>query len=350
MAACPSASNGRASNAESQPDCYRVAAGWCCRRRASKNCRTARLNRSVSGLPIGGGHRPEPEPLLLRRAHVLFGRAPARLLVFLLRAAAADRVGGQRLAPLASELLGRRELRAGAAAAAARQAAATPPSRAASPCAAAPARDRTPCRQTPTGTHGPAPRCASLSSCVCSSCSARGSSGSRCQRARIDCTVASSPSGAARGSAPRPAAEPRASPSSVSYSRQLAGDGDLVAVLVALEEAIARGAEALPDRLGLVLLHRTDRLPLGLQLLDARPRRSPTRSSRRATPPRAERFLPGEVRGPRLLAMLQIVLAAREEAIAGGAEPFPDGLLMSARHRADGLPLGLQRLDLLRPS
>ena len=47
---------------------------------------------------------------------------------------------------------------------------------------------------------------------------------------------------------------------------------NLVAVLVAIEEPIARGAEALPDRLRLRLPHRTDRLPLGLQLLQLRRR------------------------------------------------------------------------------
>ena len=41
-----------------------------------------------------------------------------------------------------------------------------------------------------------------------------------------------------------------------------------IAVLVALEEAIARFAEALPDDLRLRLPHRADRLPLRLQLLE----------------------------------------------------------------------------------
>ena len=41
-----------------------------------------------------------------------------------------------------------------------------------------------------------------------------------------------------------------------------------VAVLVAVEEAVAGGAEALPDGVGAALLDRADRAPLRLQLLD----------------------------------------------------------------------------------
>ena len=42
--------------------------------------------------------------------------------------------------------------------------------------------------------------------------------------------------------------------------------------------------------------------------------------------------------------MLQVLLPPREEAIARAAETLPDGLLVAACNRADGLPLGLQRL------
>ena len=45
---------------------------------------------------------------------------------------------------------------------------------------------------------------------------------------------------------------------------------ELIAVLVAVEEPIAGGAEAVPDGFGLRLAHRPDRLPLGLQPLDLR--------------------------------------------------------------------------------
>ena len=43
---------------------------------------------------------------------------------------------------------------------------------------------------------------------------------------------------------------------------------DLVAPLVAIEERVARGAEALPDRLRLVAADRADGLPLALQAAD----------------------------------------------------------------------------------
>ena len=44
----------------------------------------------------------------------------------------------------------------------------------------------------------------------------------------------------------------------------------------------------------------------------------------------AQRFLPREVRGPVVLALLQVFLPPREEPIARGAEPLPDGLLVAA--------------------
>ena len=97
-------------------------------------------------------------------------------------------------------------------------------------------------------------------------------------------------------------------------------------MLVSLEETIARAAEALPDRLGLRLAHRPDRLPLRLQPLDLRRRPPPNRWSRAsASACLAERFLPREVGGPVVLAPLQIFLPPREEAIARarGIAPRP---------------------------
>src|SRR5574338_1620706 len=43
------------------------------------------------------------------------------------------------------------------------------------------------------------------------------------------------------------------------------GERDLIALLVPFEEVIARAAEAVPERLSLVLADRAHRLPLGLQ-------------------------------------------------------------------------------------
>ena len=107
--------------------------------------------------------------------------------------------------------------------------------------------------------------------------------------------------------------------------------------------SVAGAAEPLPDRLRAALLHRADRLPLGLQPLDLGGGGVPVGRLGERLGLRAERFLPREVVGPDRLALGQIGVAAGEEAIAGAAEPLPDRLLLAARHRADGLPLGLQR-------
>jgi hypothetical protein len=49
--------------------------------------------------------------------------------------------------------------------------------------------------------------------------------------------------------------------------------------------------------------------------------------------------------GPLVLATLQVVLPPREERVARGAESLPHGLFVASRRRADGFPLGLQRLE-----
>ena len=89
--------------------------------------------------------------------------------------------------------------------------------------------------------------------------------------------------------APAPVFGSTARPSSSATMRFARGDalvaGDVVALGVAREEAIAGAAEALPDRIGPRLLHRSDRLPLGLQPSQLRRRPAPSRSTRRALPP-----------------------------------------------------------------
>ncbi len=108
---------------------------------------------------------------------------------------------------------------------------------------------------------------------------------------------------------------------------------------------VAGGAEALPDRVGLALLDRTDRAPLGLELLDLERRLIPVARFGQRLGLRAQRILLREVVVPRGFALREILVAAREEPIARRAEPVPDRLFFSARHRADGFPLGLQLLD-----
>src|SRR5687768_1805376 len=115
-------------------------------------------------------------------------------------------------------------------------------------------------------------------------------------------------------------------------------------MLVSFEEAVAGAAESIPDRLGLRLANGTNRLPLGLQALDLCRRSLPLGRFREALSLRGERFLAGEIPCPFVLAALQVLLPPRKKAVAGGPEPFPDGLLAAARDRADGLPFGLERL------
>ena len=95
-----------------------------------------------------GRHRSETRPLRLRVAHFLLGGTPPRLVVLDAAPRAAHRVGGQPLAPLLRQQLGRREVRRPrrrppATARAPRLAPA------ASPSVAASIRDRARSRQTP---------------------------------------------------------------------------------------------------------------------------------------------------------------------------------------------------------
>src|SRR5262249_41024296 len=119
---------------------------------------------------------------------------------------------------------------------------------------------------------------------------------------------------------------------------------DRLAVLVALEEPVAGGAEALPDRLRLVAAHRAYSLPVGLQLLDLFRGRAPRGGLRQLFAAGREGLLGAQVPGPLVLALRQVLVATLEVEIARLAEPLPDRLLVAARGGAYGLPFGLQRL------
>src|SRR5439155_4062108 len=114
---------------------------------------------------------------------------------------------------------------------------------------------------------------------------------------------------------------------------------------VACKEPIARGMKSLPDGFGSVLLHRADRLPVDLQLSDFRGGRIPIYRLGERLRPDAQRFFLGQVFGPLLLTIREVRMAARKKAVAGEAKPLPDSLLLPARDRPDGFPLGLQPLD-----
>ena len=122
---------------------------------------------------------------------------------------------------------------------------------------------------------------------------------------------------------------------------------DLVASFVALEEAIAGAAEAVPDRLGAVGSDLAGSLPVGLQLLDLGGGRLPVGRGGQGFGTHAQRLLGLEVSSPFVLAARTVLVAPGEELVAGLAEPLPQSLLLPAPCLADGLPLGLQRLDRL---
>ena len=122
---------------------------------------------------------------------------------------------------------------------------------------------------------------------------------------------------------------------------------DLVTLRIAEEEAVARATESLPDRFGSRLLDGTDRLPLALQPPDLGDRRLPVGRIGERFGARAELFLLHKVLRPYGLALGEIGVAPREEAIAGDPEPLPDGLLLPSRDGANRLPFGLQLLDVL---
>ncbi len=123
-------------------------------------------------------------------------------------------------------------------------------------------------------------------------------SGPRTRRARrgAGCRPAATPSappGAARRGRPAPRPPRRRPPADEGLerghdllARRLRGvPRVLVAVLVAVEEVVAGGAEALPHRVGARLLDRADRAPLGLQPLELRRGGVPVASTRAAPRP-----------------------------------------------------------------
>ena len=85
--------------------------------------------------------------------------------------------------------------------------------------------------------------------------------------------------------------------------RDALGARDVVALRVAREKASHARAEPLPDRLRPALLHRPDRLPLGLQPLDLGRRGVPVGRLGERLGLRAQRFLLREVLGPDRLAL-----------------------------------------------
>ena len=124
------------------------------------------------------------------------------------------------------------------------------------------------------------------------------------------------------------------------------GARDVVTLRVAREEAIARAAEPLPDRLRPALLDRTDRLPLGLEPSDLGGGLVPVgRLGERLGLAHSASFFARF--SAQTFFAIEVFVAPGEEPIAGGAEAVPDRLLPAARHRPDRLPLGLQLLDLL---
>ena len=109
--------------------------------------------------------------------------------------------------------------------------------------------------------------------------------------------------------APSAAASASSSTTIASRSASLVCERDLVAVVVALEELVGGGAEARPDRLGLVAAHRPDGLPLGLQPLHLGGRGFPLGRLGQGLGADAQGFLRGEVVGPGLLAVGQVLAA-----------------------------------------
>src|SRR2546428_662856 len=83
---------------------------------------------------------------------------------------------------------------------------------------------------------------------------------------------------------------------------------DLVASLVALEEAIAGAAEAVPDRLGAVGSDLAGALPVVLELFDLRGGRLPVDRGGQGLGTRAQRLLGLEIFRPCILAAQPVLL------------------------------------------
>src|SRR4029079_1226432 len=63
--------------------------------------------------------------------------------------------------------------------------------------------------------------------------------------------------------------------------------------------------------------------------------------------PGAQRLFLREIVRPDRLALREVGMPTREEAVARAAEPLPDRLFLAAAHRANRLPVRLQLLDLV---
>src|SRR4029079_15094415 len=115
---------------------------------------------------------------------------------------------------------------------------------------------------------------------------------------------------------------------------------DLVEVLLpAREEAGARLAELLPERLRVLAGHPPSRLPLRLRALDAVGRLVPGRRVPDVRHLRTERPLLLEVLG-------HVGVAALAELVPDGAEALPEGLRLVRRRRRDGGPVRLELPEL----
>ena len=293
----------------------------------------------MSSRPVCPGTGPKAAPRRLRLTNVVAHRAPARFVA----AATADRVRRERFAQHVGERLrrvARRRSRIGRGS--------LRLSRSASPSSAGWRRRRARCLGTVPGAS--ASRVRARRRIVRSSGSApcRTTEDVWFQRVRSDRTRSSRSAGVGSGVSPADGcARDSSSPRSASRSACLASRSICVAPLVAFEERVTGGAEALPDGLRLVPAHGADRLPLGLQPSDLRGGPVPLAGGRELLGPGAERFLLREVRRPRFLAFRQVGVASREELVAGVAETLPGRARVVARDGADLLPLVLQLLQLV---
>src|SRR6185503_10468148 len=126
---------------------------------------------------------------------------------------------------------------------------------------------------------------------------------------------------------------------------QFSREGDVVAVVVPLEELVGGGAEAVTDFLGLAAAHGADVLPGGLHPLEFRGRRIPLGGLAQLLCALDEGVLGGEVVRPDLLARREVLAAAREERVRRGAEALGQIAARIPRRGAGFLPGLLQFLE-----
>ena len=111
------------------------------------------------------------------------------------------------------------------------------------------------------------------------------------------------------------------------------------------EEAIAGGAEPLPDRLFLAARDRADGLPFGLQPFDRLGGLHPVGRVGERLGPLAERDLLREVLGAHAGLGGEVRLAPRPDLVVRGLEAPPQRLALRARHVGGLAPLLLQLAD-----